>query len=149
MSSRIPDLKALNEMMARGGSKIASNPLTAKRKEKFPTLIKATESKKRSKYRNIKTEVNGIIFDSAKEAARYTELKMLERAGEIKDLQRQVKFSLDVNGFHICNYFADFSYLQNGELVVEDSKSPASKTRAYRIKAKLMRALFGISILET
>lgn len=104
---------------------------------------------KQSKYRNKKTEVDGVVFDSQKEAARWQELKLLERAGKITNLTRQVKFPLDVEGVHIANYWSDFCYDEDGEVVVEDVKSTATKTRVYLIKKNLMRALYRIAIRET
>jgi hypothetical protein len=56
----------------------------------------------KQKYRNKITEIDGIKFHSQKEARRWQELKMLIKANKISDLERQVKFSLDVNGAHIC-----------------------------------------------
>lgn len=107
-----------------------------------------SKSSKRSKYRSIKTEVDGVVFDSKKEAARWQELILLERAGEISNLARQVKFPLEVNGDHICNYFADFCYDDSdGNVIVEDVKGV--RTNEYRIKAKLMKALYKITIVET
>ena len=100
-----------------------------------------------NKFRNKKTEVDGITFHSLKESRRYSELKLLARAGQISDLELQVKFSLDVNGHHVCNYFADFCYTENGKPVVEDSKGV--KTKDYILKRKLMLALYNIKILET
>lgn len=106
-----------------------------------------SDAPKRNKYRAIKTEVDGLTFDSGKEALRWQELRLLERAGKIRNLERQVKFSLDVNGEHVANYFADFIYDSDGERIVEDCKG--MRTREYVIKRKLMFAVFGIRILET
>jgi hypothetical protein len=92
--------------------------------------------------------INGIRFDSKKEGARFQELLLLERAKAIKDLKVHVKFSLDVNGFHVCNYTSDFTYIENNSLVVEDVKSTATKTRDYVIRKKLMRVVHGIEIRE-
>lgn len=104
---------------------------------------------KSPKFRNRKTTVDGIEFDSAKEARRWGELKLLERAGEIRGLERQTRFALDVNGQPICHYVADFAYRRGEALIVEDVKSPITRTnRAYRIKVKLMRALHGVEIVE-
>lgn len=101
----------------------------------------------KTKYRNVKTEVDGITFDSKKEAARYQELRMLERSGIIKELQCQYKFPLQVNGVKVCTYIADFHYLdQNGREVVEDTKG--IKTAMYRLKAKLMIAVYGLRVIE-
>lgn len=108
------------------------------------------------KYRNKITEVDGIKFHSQKEARRWQELKLLVKAKKISDLERQVKFSLDVNGAHICNYFADFCYTSTESnffvpfpapyKVVEDVKG--MRTPLYRLKAKLMKAIHGIEIRE-
>lgn len=102
---------------------------------------------KASKYGNRKTEVDGIVFDSAKEANRYGELKILEKKEEIHFLEVQPSFTLQVEGQKICKYIGDFSYYVNGELKVEDCKG--FKTPVYRLKKKLMKAVFGIDILET
>lgn len=103
---------------------------------------------KKSKYRNVKTEVDGIVFASGHEALRYGELKMLEQAGEIDELSLQVPFRLDVDGVHICNYVADFVYRdKQGRQVVEDAKG--MRTEKYQLKKKLMLACHQIEILET
>jgi hypothetical protein len=98
-----------------------------------------------SKYRNVRTEG----FASKKEAARYKELLLLEKAGEISDIHTQVRFKLDVNNEHICDYVADFTYLKRDARwrTVEDCKG--FKTPIYRIKKKLMKAVYGIEITET
>lgn len=105
------------------------------------------------KYRSKKTTIDGITFDSKKEANRYLELKLLERAGEISHLTRQVKYELipsqRVDGKLVersCSYIADFVYLENGETVVEDTKG--YKTPDYIIKRKLMLQVHGIRIRE-
>ena len=106
-----------------------------------------------SKYYNKKTLVGGIEFDSKKEANRYSELLLLQRAGKITDLDMQVPFELipaqKVNGRtaeRACVYKADFVYRENGKLVVEDTKGV--KTKDYIIKRKLMLHIFGIQIRE-
>lgn len=112
---------------------------------------KATWGRKRGKYRNVKTVVDGIVFDSIGEAERYKELKLLERAGEISDLRLQVPYSIDVNGHHICVYKSDFDYVQDGEEITEDHKGGKSATcitPVYRLKKKLMKAVHGIEIQE-
>jgi DNA-binding transcriptional ArsR family regulator len=101
-----------------------------------------------SKMRNIRTQVDGITFDSLDEAARYGELKIEERAGLIVDLRVHKPFRLVVNDVHVCDYESDFAYRRDEKLVVEDVKSPGTITYAYRIKKKLMLALYGIQILE-
>lgn len=90
--------------------------------------------------------VDGITFDSRREANRYAELKLEMLAGEISHLQLQKHFSLDVNGIHICDYVADFVYQRNGKQTVEDAKGKA--TEEYKIKRALMRAIHDITIVE-
>lgn len=125
----------------------------------FRQILNATQSPQaksgirgwptRSKYRNQPVEVDGHRFASKAEARRYAELKLIQHSGQIHDLQLQTRFPLKVNGELVCTYIADFTYRAwNGDLVVEDVKSPASKTPQYRMKAKLVRALLGIEIRE-
>lgn len=102
---------------------------------------------KKNKYCNKKTEVDGIIFDSKKEAAQYQVLKLRERAGEISGLTLQPKYPLEINGIKIGNYIGDFFYTENGQRVVEDTKGV--KTPVYKLKRRLMLALYGIHIRET
>ncbi len=105
---------------------------------------------KQPKYRNKKTVIDGITFDSIREAKRYAELVLLERTGVIQNLRRQVRFPLSVNGQLICTYIADFCYVENGHEVTEDVKSSYTrKLPVFRIKMKLMRAIHGIAIRET
>ena len=94
-----------------------------------------------TKYLSKKTVVDNIKFDSKKEAGRYSELKLLEKAGEVKDLKLQVPFCLYVNNFKICTYKADFVYInKEDKQIVEDVKG--FKTPVYRLKKKLFEALF-------
>ena len=106
--------------------------------------------KKRPKYGNRKTEVDGYLFDSAAEALRYRELKLLEAAGEITRLVLQPKFQVEIEGRHICDYFADFSYWdgKTSNLVVEDVKSEyTAKLPMFLLKKNLVEALYpGIKI---
>jgi len=104
---------------------------------------------KRLKYRNKPQEYDGIKFDSMAEAVRYRDLKLLQHAKEIRDLEVHPKFPLVVNGFKIATYEADFGYTElTGVRVVEDVKSAITKTPVYRIKKKLMHALYGIDVKE-
>ena len=109
----------------------------------------------RSKYGNRKTERNGVKFDSRKEARRWSELSLLEEAGAIQNLQRQVRFELlpsqRIDGKIVeraVHYVADFVYEQDGEKIVEDTKSPATRTPVYIVKRKLMLWRHGIQIKE-
>ena len=123
----------------------------------------------KSKYGGRKVTVDGVTYDSVKEYRRFKELSLLERAGTIQNLQRQVKYVLipaqreycdDIYtrgrnkgcfkpGKLIereCSYIADFVYIQNGEIVVEDTKG--FRTKDYIIKRKLMLWNYGIQIKE-
>jgi len=121
----------------------------------------------RTKYRSKKAIVNGITFDSLKEARRYQELLLLEKAGEITDLQLQKSFELIPAQYETferygkrgqrlkdgkrcieksVTYKADFVYMKNGKTIVEDTKG--FKTTDYIIKRKLMLYIHGIRIQE-
>lgn len=105
---------------------------------------------KKSKYGAIKTDVDGIKFDSKREASRYKELRLLEQAGEITNLRLQVPYILFPEDEHgrALKYIADFVYNDNkGALVVEDAKG--HPTDVYKIKRRLMAELKGIKIKET
>lgn len=100
--------------------------------------------KRRSKYGNVRTPGG---FHSKKEERRFGELALLEMAGKIRGLQTQVRFRIDIQGVHVCYYVADFVYHENGAEVVEDVKG--YRTAVYKLKAKLMKAVHGITIKET
>ena len=101
-----------------------------------------------SKYKNVKTTLDGIAFDSKKEGARYGELMWLAKAGAIQDLRLQVPFELIPKqaGERAVRYIADFVYTENGKMIVEDVKGV--RTDVYKIKKKLMLAVHGIRIRE-
>lgn len=123
----------------------------------------------RNKYHSKNVEVNGIVFDSKREAKRYSELLLLEKAGAITELQRQVKYVLIPAQYETyerygkkgqqlkdgtrciekeCSYKADFVYrdADTGKTIVEDTKG--FKTKDYIIKRKLMFYVHGIKIQE-
>lgn len=101
-----------------------------------------------SKYGAKRTEVDGIVFASKAEARRYQELRLLERAGEIERLELQPRYPLVVNTVTIGTYVGDFRYLdtRNGRRTVEDVKGV--RTPVYRLKCKLVKALYDIDIVE-
>lgn len=102
-----------------------------------------------NKYGNRKTEVDGIVFDSAAEARRYRELRLMQQAGCITALEVHPQYVLEVNRVVIGRYRPDFRYReQDGTLMVEDVKSRPTKTEAYRLRKKLMKALFDIEVHE-
>ena len=104
------------------------------------------------KFLNKPTVVDGVRFASQREAARYGELKLLERAREISGLTCHPKWELRVEGRDIGTYTADFSYWEGryhgdeSNLIVEDVKSPATLTQLFRWKAKHLRAQYGIVV---
>lgn len=106
-----------------------------------------------SKYHAKKTTVDGITFDSRKEADRYLVLKGMEEEGLIEDLRRQVRYELvpafDVDGRHYrpVYYVADFVYVEDGKEVVEDVKGV--RTDVYKLKSKLFARRYGMSVKET
>lgn len=122
---------------------------------------KEKESKgKIVKYRNIRTEYNGVVFDSKKEMRRGVELVLMERAGVISGLERQKAFELQpgyVNNkgekIRPITYIADFYYYDKGreKWVAEDVKSPATRQdKVYRIKKKMFEFRYlEIFFLET
>ncbi len=102
------------------------------------------------KYRNIVNEIDGIKFDSLAEGRRYKELKLLERAGLISDLELQPKYEIipkyvnaDGKKIQAAYYVADFSYYDTevGEWVTEDVKRPQTATAVYKLKKKLFEFL--------
>jgi hypothetical protein len=102
---------------------------------------------RRAKYGNRKTVVDGITFDSLKEAKRWDYLTLLQRAGELSELRRQVRIPCIVNGALICTYIADFVYRdKDGVEITEDAKG--FKTDIYRLKKKLVAACRSIEIVE-
>ena len=125
-----------------------------------------------SKYYNIKTRTSdGLVFDSHKEARRWEQLLLLQKAGKISHLEMQVAYELLPNQYETyerisktgkrlkdgqrlverkVDYVADFVYhdTNTGELIVEDTKSPATRTKEYIIKRKLMLLIHGIKIRE-
>lgn len=118
----------------------------------------------RNKYHSRKTVVDGITFDSGREAERYSQLRLLEKAGKISWLKLQVKFELLPAQYEYTSeiikrgpnkgqpkrgkciekaitYIADFVYCENGAMIVEDAKG--CRTKDYIIKRKLFRWKFG------
>lgn len=107
---------------------------------------KSWGKKNPSKYHAQKTVVDGVEYDSKKESKRAQELEYLEKLGKIKNLQKQVRFILQdryVNNegrkIRPISYVADFVYEENGQKVVEDVKSPATRTQSYLIKKKMFQ----------
>lgn len=102
----------------------------------------------RSKYRAVRTQVDGITFASKREALAYAGLRIAERLGSIQDLRLQPAFDLVVNGHKVCRYVGDFEYVicATGEVIVADVKG--RRLPLFSLKAKLFRALMGYEIQE-
>jgi len=108
-----------------------------------------------TKYKAIRTAVDGIMFDSKKESERYKYLKQRLNDGIIQDLKLQPKFDCIINGKKVCTYKADFEYLLVDEIgpqgqisyyVVEDVKG--FKTPMYRLKKKMVEALYPGTVIN-
>jgi hypothetical protein len=109
----------------------------------------AAKGRRASKYLAVPTVVDGIRFHSKKEAARYGQLKMLEKAGKIQGLCLQPEYTLHAGDgdTKLGVYRADFEYAENGQHIVEDVKG--FKTPLYRWKKKHVEAQYGIEVRET
>ena len=134
-------------------------PLPFEPEQTQEELVRSLNSKSKSKYNAEKTEVDGMTFDSKKESKRYRELAVMEQAGEISELETQVKYVLipsqkDSNGKVVereVAYYADFTYYdRDGRFHVEDVKG-YKKGQAYalfKLKRKLMLYVHGIAVQE-
>lgn len=116
-----------------------------------------------AKYRNKKVIIDGIVFDSKKEAMRWKELCLLEKAGTIRNLQRQVEYVLipaqyGITGYtktgkpitkcieRAVKYVADFQYIEGDQFIVEDTKG--FRTKDYILKRKMLLYFHGIRVKE-
>ena len=129
---------------------------SSKRPSSLEQLVREITGEPKNKFGAVKKVVDDVKFDSTKEANRYAQLKLLVRAGKIKDLRLQVRYDLipkqkfrDGSSMVGTYYLADFVYFDcdKGCEVVEDSKG--AKTAVYQIKRKLMKLILDIEILET
>ena len=100
-----------------------------------------------TKYGNKWVEIDGIRFQSKKEGGYYQFLKAEKPAGRIIDFKRQVPFPIHINKILICRYYADFAvYYPNGKVNIIDVKG--FKTDVYKLKKKMVKAQYGIIIIE-
>lgn len=120
-----------------------------------PKRSEGAVAKKPSKYHNARTKVDGLVFDSKREADRWMALRARAEAKDITNLRRQVSFDLttlnrvapEEGGFQtVGRYIADFTYLENGRVVVEDAKGV--RTALYKWKKKHFEIEYGLSIRE-
>lgn len=116
---------------------------------------RSLRNKRAKKYRNVPVVVDGVRFDSKREAARWAELQRLEQLGTISTLRRQVPFVL-AKSVHLegekrakpaIRYVADFVYFADNATIVEDIKSPVTAgTAAFRLKRHLLKAVYGLDV---
>jgi hypothetical protein len=113
-------------------------------------MREAIGQRKVSKYHNHETLYQGIQFDSRREASRYQELLWMQRAGLICKIELQPRYDLVVNAQKLGFYRADFRYemVSSGQVITEDVKSVATKTAVYSLKKKLVKALYGVEVVE-
>ncbi len=127
--------------------------------KKMTTLVKAEDfaalirMPKKGRYQRSPKEdrtLDGIVFDSKREMARWAELKQLERANLISDLERQPTYPFPPGPApSYASYRADFKYIRDGVWVVEDVKSSGTaKDPVYRLKKRALRHYYGIKISE-
>lgn len=95
----------------------------------------------RNKYRSVSSTYNGIQYHSKAEAAYAAELDLRKKAGDIKSWERQVKCSIDVNGYHITNYYIDF-VIEHNDGSSEYIEVKGFETEVWRLKRKLFEAIF-------
>ncbi len=101
-----------------------------------------------NKYNAKRCSEDGYKFDSLRERKRYQELKFLVKTGQISNLEVHPIYAFVVCGVPVCKMLPDFRYIEQEKIVVEDVKSLATITDVYKIKKKLLKALYGIDIKE-
>lgn len=103
-----------------------------------------------NKFNAVATVIDGVRFDSKKEAGRYVDLKLLQRAGKISGLtvdKKLLRYPFVVNGIKVCTYVADFRYVENGVEVIEDVKGNATAGLSmFKAKKALMKACYNIDV---
>ena len=117
---------------------------------KYLEMVNQMRKPQKNKYKNFITEVDGIKFHSAKEAAYYGELKIKKLAGEVRAFEMQKRYKLEVNGVLICTYVADFvvTYSTGITEVIDVKSFFTRRLPEYRKKKKLMIAIYKITIKE-
>lgn len=120
-------------------------------------IVPSQNENKKHKYAASRTVFDGIVFDSAKEAQRFQQLKFLEEKGIIQNLESnaerrkkklpKISYELKKRNGNICKYEPDFEYFENGKKIVEDTKG--FKTAVYEAKKKLMLKHFQIEVKES
>lgn len=128
--------------------------ISEKEAERLGLEPKKKPAKRRNKYNAVRTEVDGIKFDSKAEAKQYGELRVREMNGEIRNLvveKKRLTYPFVINGIKVGAYEADYRYFDValGKVIVADKKSwPTRQNPVYKLKKKLMLAVHGIEITE-
>lgn len=139
---RFPGIK-----LEAGETRLSLEEFRRQQAEPAPKTAEKKKDGRFSKFNAIAVETEHGRFDSKLEYQRFLELQLMERAGLISDLRRQIKYPLVLGDTLVCTYIADFVYLENGAEVVEDSKG--FRTREYLMKKNLMKKIHNIEIFET
>ncbi len=121
-------------------------------KQKIVATAPQVIAQRPRKYRNTPTVRDGITFDSAKEASRYSELALLEKLGAIRNLVCQPRYELLASDGEVIGHMTpDFSYwsLEHNRQICEDVKSPITrKETSYRLRKKLFPSSTGLFLTE-
>lgn len=128
---------------------IASGYEVKKRQTLAQLIAENNAGKKRNKYGAKRTEADGMMFDSKAEARAYGNLKLLQRAGEICDLEIHPRWTFSHNGVEIGRYTADFAFTETAtkKRRIVDVKSPATaRARDVTLRRNLLRAFYGLSV---
>ncbi len=116
-------------------------------------LLLNQPKKKRGRYKVVPPErrtMDGVVFDSEAEMKRFADLQMLERAGEISDLRRQISYDIEINGQHFCTYTSDHEYLdKTGTPIIEEFKTEFSKReQAYSLRRRAFELYHNLKVTE-
>jgi len=111
-----------------------------------PDEYKSLPRPKKSKFKNIRTEIDGIKFQSKREGAYYSQLKIREKAGEVYDVKLQNRHALTINGQLICTYVSDFEFYDQIEKRHRVVDVKGVRTPEFNLKKKLMKAILGIEV---
>jgi len=113
----------------------------------LPAYVRDLAAPVISKYRNVPTVVDGIRFASKKEARQDAKLLLRQQHGQIRELRRQVPYPFVINGIEVAEYIADWTYWEGDAHIVHDAKG--RRTDVYKLKKRLLLALYGVEIRET
>lgn len=116
-------------------------------------MANASHAPKRGRFPVVPSEsrtMGGVTFDSKREMLRWAELQLLQRAGEITELKRQVSYSVSIASVHFCKFTPDAEYIdRHGVKVFEDVKSSGTaKDTAYRLRKKAFEIFYGVKVTE-